>query len=207
MRSAWLLIAVALLSGCAQNMDGNTYTEQQVGEASQTYQAVVLSMRQVKVNSGDKLTDNGMGILLGGAAGGLAGNNIGKGKGNVAATVGGAVAGAALGALIQGAASDQDGLEYVVKYWEATAGKITTKEFARQSCTNGRTSCEAEERTVQANERLITMVQGLNPRIEPGTRAFLIITPNGRSRLVPDYSGAPQVNQQVIDTATKPAKK
>jgi hypothetical protein len=51
------------------------------------------------------------------------------------------------------------------------------------------------------------MVQGLTPRIEPGTRAFLIITPNGRSRLVPDYSGAPQVNQQAIDTVVKPAKK
>jgi outer membrane lipoprotein SlyB len=192
MRSAWLLLTVALLSGCAKNIDGNTYTDQQAGEASQTYQAVVLSVRQVKINSGDKLSDNGMGILLGGAAGGLAGNNIGKGKGNVAATVGGAVAGAALGALIQGAASDQDGLEYVVKYWDASTGTVTTKEYARQSCTHGRTQCEAEARTTQANERLITMVQGLTPRIEPGTRAFLIITPNGRSRLVPDYSGAPE---------------
>lgn len=104
-----------ILSGCARDISSNSYNARKVGEAAFTYQGIVVSTREVEVNEGDYLENNGVGILAGGAAGGLAGNQIGSGSGNIAATVGGAVIGAVAGALAEKALKEQKGIEYVVR--------------------------------------------------------------------------------------------
>jgi outer membrane lipoprotein SlyB len=202
-----ILAALSLLAaGCAKNLDPNTYTEASAGQISETYQGVILSTRDVVVKGGDKLTDNGMGIILGGAAGGLGGNLIGQGKGNVIATVGGVVVGAAIGALGQSALSEQPALEYVVKYWDIETGSVrsTTTENDYKDYKGSETRSTAVN---SASERLITMVQGVNPRLNPGQRVFIQVAANGRSRLIPDQSMEPQLNQDTIEAVKTGTKK
>jgi outer membrane lipoprotein SlyB len=200
------LSAIVLVAGCAKNIDPNVYTESSVGQVSDTYQGMVLSVRDVTVQSGDKLTDNGWGMVLGGGAGALAGSQVGQGLGNTAAVVGGAVIVGALGALAQGELSKQPAVEYIVKYWDVeNIGTVTTTgedEFDRPDGKKSSKSYSKQKSTNRANERVITLVQGVNPRLEIGQKVFILITSNGRSRLVADNSGIQQLNQPVINAAT-----
>lgn len=194
------LSAFLLLTACARNISPQDYTEQAVGEVSETYQGVILSARNVLVRSADRLDQNGMGILMGGAGGGLAGNQFGAGSGNAAATVGGVVVGGLLGALAQNALSEQPGVEYIVKIQQAE------NVLTVSSHKDGRK--KSADSVTKVNERLLTLVQGPEPRFAPGQRVFLLMSAQGRARIIPDFSGAPQVNQQVVtesNTATTPA--
>jgi outer membrane lipoprotein SlyB len=104
-----------LLSGCAREISPNVYSEAHVGEASQTFQGTILTVRQVQVQGHEKLEGNQLGMAAGALAGGVAGYQFGKGKGNVAATAGGAILGATAGAFAQKALETQDALEYTVQ--------------------------------------------------------------------------------------------
>jgi outer membrane lipoprotein SlyB len=121
--AAVALTAAMLLSGCSRNISSSNYSSGSVGEAMTTYQGSIINVRKVKMQEGDKLTDNVAGMVVGGLLGGVAGNMVGKGHGNTAATVGGALLGAGAGAAAQKALSEQDGLEYSVKL---TNGNIMT---------------------------------------------------------------------------------
>lgn len=179
-----------LLGGCAKTIDPSTYTEQGVGEITSAKQGVILNVRDVTVKTGDKLEENGMGILLGGVAGGLGGNEFGAGSGRTAATIGGVVLGSALGALAQNAAGTQPGVEYIVKVWDAENVLTTTGKE------------KTENRQVnRVNERLLTIVQGPTPRFQPGQQVFVITGANSqRARLIADQNVSPQVNQTVIES-------
>jgi outer membrane lipoprotein SlyB len=190
------LSAFLLLTACARNISPQEYTEQAIGEVSETYQGMVLSARNVMVRGADKLDQNGMGILLGGAGGGIAGNQFGAGSGNAAATVGGVVVGGLLGALAQNALSEQPGVEYVVKIQQAE-NVMTVSSHAE----GRKTSADAVSRV---NERLLTLVQGPEPRFAPGQKIFVLMSAQGRARIIPDLSGAPQVNQQIINETQTP---
>ena len=104
-------LSVAMLAGCAENINSDHYSTNQTGKVSTVSQCTVLSVRQVGVND-----NSGAGTMLGGVAGGVAGSTIGSG--NTAHTLG-AVGGALLGGLVGSAAekglTSQTGLEYIVK--------------------------------------------------------------------------------------------
>lgn len=110
-----LILCGMLLTGCTQNIDSDVYTSSDVENASRTYEGVIISARQVKMQNADKLTGNTEGLLLGGLLGGVAGSAIGRGRGSVLATVAGAAAGGAAGAFAQDQLSKQLVMEYTVK--------------------------------------------------------------------------------------------
>ena len=64
-----------------------------------------------------------------------------------------------------------------------------------------KTSADAVSRV---NERLLTLVQGPEPRFAPGQKIFVLMSAQGRARIIPDLSGAPQVNQQIINETQTP---
>lgn len=153
-------MALLALSGCARNINPNVYSEKHVGEASMTYQGVIVSARQVEVAGSEKLEENVAGIGLGALAGGLAGNQIGGGSGNIAATAGGAVLGGVAGAFAQKALTEQTGMEYVVRL---------------------------------NNGSMMTVVQGAEAQLSNGQRVLVIVSNDGRSRVVPDHSSIQEV--------------
>jgi outer membrane lipoprotein SlyB len=109
-----VVAASVLLSACAPKLGGNDYSASSVGEMSQTYKGVIVSMRKVAINAGDASTP-GVGALAGGLAGGALGQAAGGGRGRVITTVGGALLGAFAGHAVGQAATGQDGFEYSVK--------------------------------------------------------------------------------------------
>ncbi len=110
-----LLIICLCLSACARQMSPDVYDADHIGEASATYSGTVVSVREVKIQDGDRLQDNALGGVGGGVAGALIGSTIGHGAGTVAAEIGGAVVGATAGALGEQALKKENGLEYIVK--------------------------------------------------------------------------------------------
>ena len=65
-------LAVVALSGCARNIESGTYAAGHVGEASFTYQGVIVSARKVNVEGHESLEDNTLGMAMGAVGGGLA---------------------------------------------------------------------------------------------------------------------------------------
>ena len=120
---AVLLMLPLLMGGCAKNINPNEYSENEVGAVKQTYKGVVISVRPVKVQGSDKLSDNTLGAVGGGVAGGLLGSQIGQGSGSVVGLVVGAAAGALGGSLLEKGLKSQDGIEYTV---ELQSGRIMT---------------------------------------------------------------------------------
>lgn len=161
-------MAVMLLSGCARNINSNTYKASHVGEASFTYQGTIISARKIQVEEGEYLGENYAGMGLGALGGGLLGSQVGSGTGQLAAIAGGAVLGGVGGALAEKALKSQEGMEYAVKL------------------TNG---------------SVMTVVQGLDNPMSPGQRALVMVSHDGRSRVVPDTS--PQMDIQPLMTGPK----
>jgi len=191
-----LFSIVLLVSSCARNLDPNVYSERDAGEVSDTFQGVVLSSRPVIVGGADETLGNTTGLVVGGIAGGLAGNQFGKGSGNVAATVGGALVVAALGAAIEGELSKQPGIEYVIKIWDNNSA-YTTDETVEDY--KGRTTKRKKD-VRRDNERVLTIVQGPESKMEVGQRVFVIVQANGRSRVILDNSGTGIVNAKPTPT-------
>lgn len=117
------LIAITALSGCARNINPNTYKASHVGESSLSYQGNIISIRDIEVKEGEYLEENKTGMALGGLTGGLVGTQIGGGRGQIAATVGGAILGATAGAFAEDALKTQKAKEYTVRL---TNGSIMT---------------------------------------------------------------------------------
>jgi outer membrane lipoprotein SlyB len=111
-------LALAMLAGCARNLEQDVYTSGNT--VGKVVQGVIVSARPVTVKDQDDTSNAGVGALGGGVAGGVAGSAIGKGKGSALAAVGGAIAGAVIGAYAEDALSTQSGMEYVVKLAAAT---------------------------------------------------------------------------------------
>jgi len=102
--AAGALLAVAILSGCANPRYNSPVTSQPYPVPVQTYPATSpgyyqnygtvesIQVRQAAGNGGI-----GMGAVVGGVVGGLLGNQVGGGRGKKAATVAGVVGGAMVG--------------------------------------------------------------------------------------------------------------
>lgn len=146
-----------LLTNCARQISGTTYSGAAVGEITKTYEGIIEKISPVSVEEGKgTLQEQTTGLVAGGVAGGVIGSTIGKGRGNTLATLGGAGLGALAGALTQKSLSQQNALEYVVRM---TSGP-----------TNG---------------KLITIVQGYQPALSVGQAVFVHKSQRGRSRISP----------------------
>ena len=106
---AWLLV------GCARDINSGLYTSDSVDRTGTVYEGSVVSMREVTIKEGEKLSDNTAGMLIGGILGGATGSAIGGGRARAITTVLGAAAGAGAGAYAQEKMSTQKAIEYVVK--------------------------------------------------------------------------------------------
>lgn len=111
MKFLTLGILLAVLAGCKSNISPNSYSVGSVGQVNRTVAATVISVREVDVAG-----TTGLGGGAGSALGAVGGSSIGStGRDNLAGAIGGAVIGGLAGAAIEGNASKQKGMEYVVE--------------------------------------------------------------------------------------------
>ena len=153
-------VVLLSLSGCAREISSNTYKVGHIGEASFTYQGVVASARQVKVEEGEYLEQNSTGIALGAIAGGAGGSTLGNGSGQVAATVAGAVLGGIAGAFAEKGLKSQNAMEYAIRL---------------------------------NNGSMMTIVQGLDSQLQAGQHVLVMVSHDGRSRVVADNSSIQEI--------------
>lgn len=100
-----------LLGGCASNVSPNTYSVGNVGQVNRTISATIISARTVDIAG-----TTGMGGTVGSTAGAVAGSSMGSNsRDNLLGAIGGAVAGGLAGAAVEGNATKQKGIEYVVE--------------------------------------------------------------------------------------------
>lgn len=145
-----LAVSALLLTSCARQIDSNVYTSRQAGTVSTTYAGIIRNIREVSVQEGSQLEDNGLGIVGGGVAGGVVGSAVGRGR--FVPTAVGAIAGAVTGSLVEKKMKQQMGYEYIVELY---------------------------------NGGLITIVQGCDQCFGIGQPVYVIMSPGGRSRIIP----------------------
>src|ERR1017187_7272793 len=103
--------AIIALAGCAHNISPQSYSVGSVGQVNRTISATVISVREVDVAG-----TTGVGGGGGSALGAVAGSSLGStGRDNLAGAIGGAIVGGLAGAAIEGNATKQKGMEYVVE--------------------------------------------------------------------------------------------
>lgn len=105
-----VLVFLFLFTGCAQDINSDSYQMSSVGSADAVGQGVIVDVRTVKIQG--RTSD---GTLIGGVAGGVAASTIGRGSGSILASVGGALAGAFIGGITQRELSEQQALQYIVR--------------------------------------------------------------------------------------------
>ena len=169
-------ICTILLSGffvmsCARDLSSNVYTSDST--MNLTLEGKVLSVRQVVIKEGDKLSDNKTGALAGAALGGVAGSGVGHGSGTSAAIVGGAIAGGVLGAAAEGQLGKSSGYEYVIK---VDTSKLKSKYFEGTKAMRAAISSAT-------TSGLITVVQGNDVRLSEGTPVYVIFS-DKRTRVI-----------------------
>lgn len=108
-----LTLGAFLVSSCARQISSDVYVSRQVGEVSVTYAGRIKNIREVCIEQGEQLEENGLGIAGGGLTGGIIGNALGRGK--FAPTAVGAIAGAVAGSLIEKKVKQQLAFEYIVE--------------------------------------------------------------------------------------------
>jgi outer membrane lipoprotein SlyB len=108
----WFFLIVILLTvGCANKISPQSYSVGSVGQVNRTISGTVISVREVDV-SGTTGTGGSAGFALGAVGGSSLG---GTGRDNLAGAIGGAVLGGLVGSAIEGNATKQKGIEYVVE--------------------------------------------------------------------------------------------
>lgn len=106
-----LLIAVAMLAGCASSKSGDVYSRDQARREQNVRMGVVESAREVQMEG----TKSPVGVVAGAAVGGIAGSTLGGGKGSAVAAVIGAVAGGLAGSAIEESATRKQAMEITIK--------------------------------------------------------------------------------------------
>lgn len=106
-----LLIATALLAGCASSKSGDVYTRDQARREQTIRMGIIESVRPVTMEG----TKSAVGPMAGAAVGGIAGSTLGHGKGSAVTAVIGAVAGGLAGAAIEEGVTRRQALEITVK--------------------------------------------------------------------------------------------
>lgn len=106
-----LLIAAALLAGCASSKSGDVYSRDQARREQTIRMGIIESVRPVTMEG----TKSAVGPMAGAAVGGIAGSTLGHGKGSAVTAVIGAVAGGLAGAAIEEGVTRRQALEITVK--------------------------------------------------------------------------------------------
>ncbi|HJV92723.1 MAG TPA: glycine zipper 2TM domain-containing protein [Azonexus sp.] len=106
-----LLIAAALLAGCASSKSGDVYSRDQARREQTIRMGIIESVRPVTMEG----TKSPVGTVAGAAVGGIAGSTLGHGKGSAVTAVIGAVAGGLAGAAIEEGVTRRQALEITVK--------------------------------------------------------------------------------------------
>lgn len=106
-----LLIAAALLAGCASSKSGDVYTRDQARREQTIRMGIIESVRPVTMEG----TKSAVGPMAGAAVGGIAGSTLGHGKGSAVTAVIGAVAGGLAGAAIEEGVTRRQALEITVR--------------------------------------------------------------------------------------------
>ena len=116
--------SLALIAGCTTPVDSNKiYGRNALSSATRTIEAVVVSKRNVQVDS-----SSGVGGTTGGALGAIAGSGVGSNsRDGLAGAVVGAVVGGTIGAAIDSNAAKIDAYEYIVK--SDAAGLLTVVQI------------------------------------------------------------------------------
>lgn len=166
------LSAILVLSGCARQMGANTYTSSSAGGV--VLEGTIVSARAVTIKDSDKLQDNTMGGLAGGAVGGVGASNIGKGSGSTAATVGGALVGAVAGAFIQDALSTSEGMEYIVKLDKGNEAPEKTVTIHHVKDTTVEDKMRNSIKTQGTSSNLISVIQGKDVIYTPGQHVYVV---------------------------------
>ncbi|WP_315809091.1 glycine zipper 2TM domain-containing protein [Pseudomonas sp. C9-3] len=114
-RSTLLLTALfasaALLSGCASDLSGSSYSRADARAVQNVRMGTIESLRPVQIEG----TKTPIGTLAGAAVGGIAGNSIGGGRGKAITTILGGVAGGAAGSAVEEGITRTQGVEIVVR--------------------------------------------------------------------------------------------
>ncbi|WP_265946878.1 glycine zipper 2TM domain-containing protein [Dechloromonas sp. A34] len=108
---SFLLIAAALLAGCASSKSGDVYSRDQARREQTIRMGIVESVRPVTMEG----TKSAVGPMAGAAVGGIAGSTLGHGQGSAVTAVIGAVAGGLAGAAIEEGVTRRQALEITVK--------------------------------------------------------------------------------------------
>lgn len=106
-----LLLAAALLAGCASSKSGDVYSRDQARREQTIRMGIIESVRPVTMEG----TKSAVGPMAGAAVGGIAGSTLGHGKGSAVTAVIGAVAGGLAGAAIEEGVTRRQALEITVK--------------------------------------------------------------------------------------------
>jgi outer membrane lipoprotein SlyB len=183
---ASFVAAALLLSGCARDLNSNTYT---AGATSgKVLEGKIISMRPVTIKESARPGESGgLGGLAGAGAGAAAGNAFGSGSGNTGAIVGGVIAGAIAGALIEDAMSESEGMEYVVKLDKKH--KRSAKSKTRKTVQHRTNDVEVDDDIemsidTESETDMVAVVQAADPQLSVGSKV-LVIYSNDRPRLSP----------------------
>lgn len=110
MKTISLLLAAAVLAGCASSKSGDVYTRDQARHEMTVRRGVVESVRVVSLEG----TKSPVGTAAGAVVGGVAGSAVGRGKGSIVGAVVGAVAGGLAGSAIEEGVTRKQALEITV---------------------------------------------------------------------------------------------
>lgn len=119
-RVMWILVVpfvLAVLSGCASNLSGESFSRDEARKPQQVKIGVVEFVRPVVIEG----TKTPIGAGAGAVVGGIAGSTVGGGKGSSIATVVGAVVGGVAGAAAEEQVTKTQGVEITVRFED---GKI-----------------------------------------------------------------------------------
>ena len=105
------LSCVSVLSGCASDLSGDTYSRSEVRRAQQVEYGEIISLRPVQIEG----TKSPVGAGAGAVVGGIGGSTLGGGKGSSIMAVIGAVAGGMAGAAVEEGVTRSQGVEITVK--------------------------------------------------------------------------------------------
>jgi len=106
-----LFTSAALLTGCASNLSGSSYSRNDARSVQTVRMGTIESLRAVQIEG----TRTPVGALAGTVVGGIAGSSIGGGRGSMITTVLGGVAGGAAGSAMEQGMTRTQGVEIVVR--------------------------------------------------------------------------------------------
>jgi outer membrane lipoprotein SlyB len=115
MNTRYLLIptlALATLLGACATSSPDVVRRSDAQRQSVVYDAVLLSIRNVKIDG----SQSGAGAVTGAVVGGIAASTVGKGRGSDVAAVLGAIAGAAVGNTVERANTGEEGEELLLQF-------------------------------------------------------------------------------------------